>query len=180
MTNKIIVFAIFIFGLAITIQILGPKIMHGKYKLETPNGISFSEIKGYEKLQAIAVSRRSDNNELRVILGNPVMVNAYKKGIPGNGKPFPEGSTIVKIGWSERKNNDFSYSHEPDILKRVEFVLKDSKRFPQTGGWGYARFIYDAKTSTFKPYGKDSTFARECYQCHSIVKKKDYIFTSLP
>lgn len=180
MTNKMIALAIFIFGIALTIQILEPKIMHGKYRLKTPNGISFSEIKGYEKLQAIAVSRSSDNNELRVILGNSVMVDAYKKGIPGNGKPFPEGSTIVKLGWSERKNTDFPFSHESDILKRVEFVLKDSKRFPQTGGWGYARFIYDAKTNTFKPYGKDSTFAQECYQCHSIVKKKDFIFTNLP
>ncbi len=73
-----------------------------KYALTAPNGISFSEIRGYETWQVIAPSYRTDNKELRVILGNPVMINAYKKGIPGNGKPFPEGSIIVKIGWSER------------------------------------------------------------------------------
>jgi len=151
-----------------------------KYELQAPNGISFSEIKNYEKWQAIAASRRTDNNELRVILGNPTMINAYKAGIPGNGKSFPDGSIIVKIGWSERQNPDFPVAYEPDNLQRVEFIIKDSHRFPDTSGWGYARFVHDAKTSTFTPYGKDSSFAKECYQCHTIVKKKDFIFTCYP
>jgi hypothetical protein len=151
-----------------------------KYELKVPNGISFSEIRGYESWQAVAVSRRTDNNELRVILGNPAMTDAYREGIPGNGRPFPDGSIIVKIGWSERKNTDFPAAYEPDILKRVEFIIKDSKRFPDTSGWGYARFVYDANTSTFTPYGKDASFVGECYQCHTIVKKKDFIFTSYP
>ncbi|MEN6623162.1 MAG: cytochrome P460 family protein, partial [Smithella sp.] len=130
MKKKMIVFTFFIFGIAFAIQVLGTNIMQGKYRLKAPNGISFSEIRGYEKLQAIAVSRRTDKNELRVILGNDVIVDAYKKGIPGNGKPFPDGSAIVKIGWSERKNDDFPDAHESDVLKRIEFILKDSKRFP--------------------------------------------------
>jgi hypothetical protein len=180
MKKKMVFFSSVIFGVALAIQILGSNIMHGKYRLKAPNGISFSEIKGYEKLQAIAVSREADKNELRVILGNNIMVDAYKKGIPGNGKPFPEGSAIVKIGWLEKKNTHFPSAHESDVLKRVEFILKDSKRFPETSGWGYARFIYDAKTATFTPYGKDSSFTRECYQCHAIVKKKDFIFTGMP
>jgi hypothetical protein len=180
MKKKMMVFTFFIFGIALTIQLLGTNIMQGKYKLKTPNGISFSEIRGYEKLQAIAVNRRADEKELRVILGNNIMVDAYKKGIPGNGKPFPDGSAIVKIGWSERKNTDFPAAHESDVLKRIEFILKDSKRFPDTGGWGFARFIYDTKTATFTPDGKDSSFAQKCYQCHSVVKRKDFIFTGLP
>lgn len=180
MKRKMVIFAIFIFGVVLVIQILGPNIMQGKYGLKTPNGISFSEIRGYEKLQAIAVNRRTDHNELRVILGNAIIVEAYKKGIPGNGKPFPDGSAIVKIGWSEKQNTDFPAAHESNILKRVEFILKDSKRFPETGGWGFARFVYDSKTANFEPYGKDSSFARKCFQCHSIVKKKDFIFTGFP
>lgn len=151
-----------------------------KYEMKALNGISFSEIRGYETWQVIAPSYRTDNNEVRVILGNPVMINAYKEGIPGNGKSFPEGSTIVKIGWSEKKNPDFPVALEPDVLKRVEFIVKDSRRFPATSGWGYARFVYDAKTSAFAPYGKDASFARECYQCHTAVKQKDFIFTSYP
>ena len=81
---------------------------------------------------------------------------------------------------SERKSPDFPAAFEPDVLKRVEFIMKDSKRFTDTSGWGYARFIFDAKTATYAPYGKDATFVRECYQCHTIVKAKDFIFTGYP
>jgi hypothetical protein len=151
-----------------------------KYELKAKNGISFSEISGYETWPVIAPSRRTDNNELRIILGNTTMINAYREGVPGNGKPFPEGSVIVKIGWSEKKSPDFPAAFVPDDLKRVEFIMKDSKRFPDTSGWGYARFLYDVKTSTFSPYGKDTSFAQECYQCHTIVKGKDFIFTNYP
>ena len=151
-----------------------------RYALTAPNGISFSEARGYETWQVIAPSRRTDNNELRIILGNTVMVNAYKQGIPANGKPFPEGSIIVKIAWSERQSPVFPPAFEPDVLKRVEFIVKDTKRFPDTSGWGYARFVYDAKTTTFTPYGKDAAFGQECYQCHTIVKAKDFIFTGYP
>ena len=151
-----------------------------RYALKAPNGISFSEVRGYETWQVIAPSYRTDNKELRVILGNTVMINSYKKGIPGNGKPFPDGSIIVKIGWSERQSPVFPAAFEPDVLKRVEFIMKNATRFPDTSGWGYARFVYDAKTATFTPYGKDASFAQECYQCHTLVKAKDFIFTGYP
>lgn len=151
-----------------------------RYALTTPNGISFSEVRGYETWQVIAPSRRTDNNELRIILGNTVIIDAYKNGIPGNGTPFPDGSIIVKIAWSERQSPVFPAAFEPDVLRRVEFIVKNAKRFPDTSGWGYARFVYDAKTGTFTPYGKDAAFARECYQCHTIVKAKDFIFTGYP
>ena len=151
-----------------------------QYSLKELNGISFSEIKGYETWQAVAPSYRTDQKEVRLILANDTMIRAYKSGVPGNGKPFPNGSVIVKIGWAERPNAKFPVAMEPDILKRVEFIIKDSARFPDTKGWGYARFIYDAKTSTYSPYGKDASFGMECFQCHTLVKEKDYIFTSYP
>jgi len=157
-----------------------PLMAGDKFDLKAPNGISFSEIRGYETWSFVAPSYRTDNNELRVILGNTAMINSYKAGIPGNGKPFSEGSIVVKIGWSERKSAVFPPAHEPDVLKRVEFIVKDSKRFPATGGWGYARFVYDAKTATYTPYGKDDSFAQECHQCHTLVKGKDFIFTGYP
>ncbi|HXX81425.1 MAG TPA: cytochrome P460 family protein [Thermodesulfovibrionales bacterium] len=158
----------------------GVLIAQDKYALKAPNGISFSEIRGYETWQVIAPSYRTEKKELRVILGNPIMIRAYKEGIPGNGKAFPEGSTIVKIGWSERTSAAFPAAIEPDVLQRVEFIVKDTKRFPDTHGWGYARFVYDAKTDTFSPYGKDASFAQECYQCHTLVKAKNFIFTGYP
>ena len=158
----------------------GSLMAQDKFELKAPNGIAFSEIRGYETWPFIAPSYRTDNNELRVILGNNAMIDSYKASVPGNGKPFSEGSVIVKIGWSERTSPVFPAAHEPDILKRVEFIIKDTRRFPATSGWGYARFVYDEKSTTYKPYGKDASFVQECYQCHTLVKDKDFIFTSYP
>ena len=99
-----------------------------------------SDIRGYETWQAVAVSEVDDG--LKIIVGNTVMIDVYKEGIPGNGKPFPEGSKIVKVEWSKRKNPASPYSaKEPDTLKSVAFIEKDSKRFPETNGWGYAQFF---------------------------------------
>jgi hypothetical protein len=151
-----------------------------RYGLTAPNGLSFSEIRGYASWPVVSTSRRTDNNELRVILGNETMIRAYQNGIPGNGRSFPEGAIIVKIGWSERQSPDFPAAYEPNLLKRVEFIKKDSGGFPATGGWGYARFVYDAKSGAFTPYGKDPSFSQECYQCHTLVKAKDFIFTGYP
>jgi hypothetical protein len=149
-----------------------------QYSLKEPNGISFSEIRGFESWPTVAPSYRTDQKEVRTIVANDTMIRAYKSGIPGNGKPFPDGSIIVKIGWSERPNPKFPPAMEPDVLKRVEFIIKDSARFPNTSGWGYARFVYDARTSTFTPYGKDASFGMECYGCHTLVREKDFIFTN--
>jgi len=148
-----------------------------KYGLKEPNGISFAEIRGYETWQAVAPSYRTDKNEIRIILGNDALVKAYKDGVPENGKPFPDGSVLVKIGYSERKSADFPAAIEPDALQRVELMIKDAKRFKNTNGWGYARFVYDAKTKTFSPYGKEAAFDQECNACHTIVKARDFVFT---
>ncbi|HWR58227.1 MAG TPA: cytochrome P460 family protein [Thermodesulfovibrionales bacterium] len=173
---------VFIVVLAALISICNISVLvaQDKYELKAPNGISFSEIMGYETWQVIAPSYRTDKNEVRVILGNAKMINAYKEGFPGNGRPFPEGSTIVKIAYSERKSPVFPAAVEPDVLQRVEFITKDLKRFPDTNGWGYARFVHDAKTGAFTPFGKDASFAQECHQCHLLVKARDFIFTGYP
>jgi hypothetical protein len=151
-----------------------------KYTVKALNGVAFSEFKGYETWQDVAVSETADG--IKVILGNPAMISAYKEGIPGNGKPFPDGVMIVKIEWSKKKNPASPYFVEvPDTLKSVSFIEKDSKRFPDTSGWGYAQFMYDAASDTFQPFGSDSSFGRyACYQCHTVVKARDYIFTNYP
>lgn len=178
--KKMIIFVMFLVASMLMMAGGITVVAQNKYELKAPNGISFSEIRGYETWQVIAPSYRTDNHEVRIILGNPVMINAYQEGIPGNGKLFPDGSTIVKIGWSDRKNPDFPAALEPDVLKRVEFIIKDSQRFRDSDGWGYARFVYDAKTSTFAPFGKDASFVQDCHQCHTAVKQKDFIFTGYP
>jgi hypothetical protein len=106
------------------------------------------------------------------------MIKAYKEGIPGNGKPFPEGSKIVKIEWIKEKNAVSPYVVEvPQSLKSVSFIERDSKRFPDTHGWAYAQFVHDAGSGTFKPAPLSLT-GHECgYACHTVVKANDYIFT---
>jgi hypothetical protein len=150
-----------------------------KYTLKAPNGVAFSEFRGYESWQNVAPSVTKDG--IKSILANPVMIKAYQDGMPGNGKPFPDGSMIVKIEWKKKPNTDSPYSVEvPDTLKSVAFIQKDTRRFPDSSGWGYAQFNYDATSGTFKPFGNDSSFATTCYKCHTIVKATDYIFTGYP
>jgi len=111
-----------------------------RFTLRAPNGVAFSEFRGYETWPDVAVSQTADG--IKAILANPVMINAYKVGIPGNGQPFPDGSMIVKIEWSKKKNPLSPYFVEvPDTLKSVSFIEKDSSRFPDTHGWGYAQFL---------------------------------------
>jgi hypothetical protein len=151
-----------------------------RYALTAPNGIAFAEVRGYEDWKVVAPSFRTDNNEVRVILANDEMIGAYRRGVPENGESFPDGSIILKIGWSAPKSESFPAALVPGVLKRVEFIVKDSSRFPATSGWGYARFVYDPGKGLFTPYGKDAAFGQECYSCHTGVKDRDYIFTKYP
>ena len=77
---------------------------------------------------------------MAVILANPVMINAYQSGIPGNGKPFPDGSKMAKIHWNPKKMETFPTATVPASLHDVDFMVKDSKRFADSGGWGWAAF----------------------------------------
>ena len=150
-----------------------------RFTLKAPNGVAFSEFKGYETWETVAVSET--DKEVKAILANPIMIKAYKEGIPGNGKPFPEGSATVKIAWAKKSNDESPYAvNVPGKLDSVSFIVKDSKRFPDSSGYGYAQFLYDASSDTFAPFGKDASFNKTCYQCHTIVKAKDYIFTAYP
>jgi hypothetical protein len=148
-----------------------------RYTLKVPGGgLAFSEFKGYDSWQDVAVSETKTS--VKAILANDTMIQAYKDGIPGNGKPFPEGVKIVKIEWIKKVNTKSPYFVEvPDTLKSVSFIEKDSKRFPNTHGWAYAQFSYDTATKTFKP----SVSGPECgYACHTKVADQDYIFTAYP
>jgi Cytochrome P460 len=147
-----------------------------RYTLSVPNGLAWSEFRGYEDWQDVAVSRTESS--VKAILANPIMIKAFREGIPGNGKPFPEGSRIVKIEWIKKKNTVSPYDVEvPDYLKNVDLIVKDSKRFPETNGWAYAQFTYDKATDTFKPSALSAT-GHECgYACHTIRKANDFIFT---
>ena len=143
-----------------------------KYSLVTPSGVAFSDFRGYEDW-AVVSSARTDE-VLKVIVANPTMINAYKAGVPGNGKPFPEGSKIAKLQWSFKKSTEATFAVDvPDAPTQAFLIEKDSKRFPKTGGWGYALFNHDvaAGKMTADPAAADCGHA-----CHVAVKTKDYIF----
>ncbi len=144
-----------------------------KYSLKSPSGIAFSDFRGYENWSVVSSARQDEI--LKVIVANPKMINAFKAGVPGNGRPFPEGSMIVKLQWKQKKSTEAQFAVDvPDIFKQAFVMEKDSKRFPKTGGWGYAVFNYDAALDKFTP---DPKSLSDCgNSCHTAVKAKDYIF----
>jgi cytochrome P460 len=147
-----------------------------KYTVQVPDGLAFSELRGYEDWKLIAVSQGGDLIE--VILGNPEIIAAYQAGIPGNGKPFPDGSKMVKIHWNAKKSAEAPVQTlVPDTLHDVDGMVRDSSRFADSGNWGYSQFDYDAASDTFTPHG---TGAKCGFACHTIVNSKDYVFTAYP
>jgi hypothetical protein len=154
-----------------------------KYTLKVPGGLAFSEFRGYETWEVISVSH--NGQALAVILGNPAMIEAFKSGIPDNGKPFPDGAKMAKIHWMQKTAETYpGQPFVPGPQHDADFMVKDSKRFADSGGWGYAAFNYNAATDTFAP----GTLADEAPQgndakcgfaCHTIVKARDYVFTEL-
>lgn len=144
-----------------------------KYSLVSPSGIAFADFEGYEDWSVVSTARTGE--VLKVIVANPIMIQAYKSGIPKNGRPFPEGSKIAKLQWSFKKSSEAPFVVDvPDQFKQAFVIEKDSKRFPNTGGWGYALFDYDAATDTFSA---DPTGVANCgHACHVKVAAKDHIF----
>jgi hypothetical protein len=160
-------------GLAISAQ--------DKYTVKVPNGLAFSEFRGYEAWQAVSVSQGA-GNLMAVIVANPVMIKAYQAGIPANGKPFPDGSKMAKIHWNPKKLETFPAATVPGTQHDVDFMVKDSKRFADSGGWGWAVFDYDTTSDTFTPgtlAGKppQGNDAKCGFACHTTVKTRDYVFT---
>jgi hypothetical protein len=150
-----------------------------KYTLKIPDGLEWSEFRGYENWADVAVSQTETS--LKVIAANDVMMNAYRDGVPSNGKLFPDGSKVTKIEWSFKKNTESPYFvNVPDTLKTVAFIEKDTKRFPATHGWAYAQWAYDAASDTFKPSELDPSGAECGYACHTKVASQDYIYTAYP
>jgi len=151
-----------------------------KYAVQVPGGLAFSEFRGYEAWQVVSISQ--DGPLMAAILANPAMIDAYLAGIPGNGKPFPDGAKMAKVHWTPKKMEIFPAATVPGPQHDVDFMVKDSKRFADSGGWGYAVFEYDAASDAFRPgnsadsppQGND---AKCGFACHTIAKTRDYVFT---
>ncbi|MGH8654245.1 MAG: cytochrome P460 family protein [Gammaproteobacteria bacterium] len=164
-----------------------------RYTLKSPSGIAYSEFKGYDTWEAIAPSQPADAGGcgsapppgcIKVIVGTPVMIKAYKDGFPSKLKVVPDGAMMAKIEWRMQIKRPPATAYEvavPGTYSEATFMLKDSKRFPKTNGWGYASFRYDAASDTFKAFGDGPEFANTCHACHTaFVKSRDFVFTDYP
>ena len=141
-------------AIAVACVLLGGRAISGqdKYTVQVPNGLAFSEFSGYEDWSVIAISE--NGGLIAVIMGNPAMIDAYKQGVPGNGKPFPDGAKMAKVHWNPKKQE--AYPGQPTVpgtQHDVDFMVKDSKRFADSGGGGWGSFEYDAASDTFRPGG---------------------------
>jgi hypothetical protein len=144
-----------------------------KYSLKSPSGIAFSDFKGYEDWSVVSSARTDE--VLKVIVANPEMIKAYKAGLPSSGQHFPDGSKIVKLQWKPKKSTEAPFVVDvPDVFSQAFVMEKDSKKFPKSGGWGYALFNYDTATDKWTA---DANSPSDCGNaCHTAVKNKDYIF----
>ena len=127
---------------------------------------------GYRDWKLISVAHEEGNlNDLRAVLGNDVAIKAYRDGK----LPFPDGAIIARLAWtyvpSEENNKVFgrTQSFVAGTPTNVQFMVKDSKKYAETGGWGYAQF------KDGKPDGKADLTT--CFPCHEPVKARDFIFT---
>ena len=151
-----------------------------KYTLKVPGGLAFAEFKGYESWQAVAMSRTKD--VVAITVGNPAMIAAYRAGFPGNGKAAPDGAKMAKIHWAPKTNQFFPDTTVQGKLLNVDFMVKDSTRFADSGGWGYGVFDYNPASDSFTPgtladkppQGND---AKCGFACHTTAKARDYVFT---
>ncbi|HEX3275145.1 MAG TPA: cytochrome P460 family protein [Gemmatimonadales bacterium] len=151
-----------------------------KYSLKVPGGLAFSEFRGYEGWHVVSISQ--DGPLMAAILANPVMIGAYRAGIPANGKPFPDGSKMAKVHWTPTKMSTFPAATVPGEQHDVDFMVKDSKRFADSGGWGWAVFEYEASSGKFRPgtvadKPPQQNDAKCGFACHTIVKSRDFVFT---
>ena len=123
------VFTLLAAGLCITIANAGDK------AAPAPNGIELPE--GYKDWRVIASSHREDNNTLRVILGNDAAIEAARAG---STNPWPDGAILGKLVWKDASHAAWPKATVPGEFVHAEFMIKDSKAYPDTGGWGYARW----------------------------------------
>ena len=132
---------------------------------EPSHGIAYPE--GWQNWSTIAVSHRTDNHTLRVILGNEVAVKAARAG---QTRPWPDGAILGKVVWKDTRLKDWQAATAPGRFVHAEFMFKDSKKYTGTHGWGWARWVGLEQ----KPFAKG---AQVCISCHTPVKGRDWVFT---
>jgi len=133
------------------------------------NGLKFTEIEDYKNYKIVATHFRTDKNELRYVLANEIAFLPFS-----NNEELPEGSKIVKIGWTVKKMPNFSVALESNKIQRIEYMVKDANKFKNNpGNWGYARFVKD-QNNNYQSWNKGT---ESCISCHNISKNNGYVFS---
>ncbi|WP_213803967.1 heme-binding domain-containing protein [Granulicella sp. dw_53] len=133
---------------------------------KSPNGIAF--LPDYKNWKTISSTDRFDGGTLREIMGNDVAVKAIADN---HINPWPDGTVFAKVAWFEQP--DGQGVMRTGAFYQVEYMIRDSKKYASTKGWGWARW----RGTDLKPYGKDAKFTNECVSCHEPVAKNDYVYT---
>jgi len=128
-------------------------------------GVSLPD--GYRQWELVAPALEAEPlNELRAVLGNGIATEAYRKGA----LPFPDGTVLVKLAWKRVQSPEFEPASVPGAATTVQVMVKDSKRYAGTGGWGFGRFV-DGKPV-------DEAQHQTCFACHEArVRDHDFVFT---
>jgi hypothetical protein len=124
---------------------------------------------GYRQWQFIAPAHETPPlDELRVVVGNPAAIAAIEK----NQLPFPDGTVLVKMGWKHVQSAESPAAYVPGAASTVQVMVKDSKKYASTGGWGFGRFVNGRPA--------DEAQHQTCWACHqALVKNHDFVFTRL-
>ena len=155
-------------GILLIGAMIAPTVVTAGDVAPSPNGIAFPE--GYEDWRVVGVSHRTDNNSLRIILGNDIAIGAARAG---QTNPWPDGAILAKIVMKDSAHASWPAAVVPGQFVHAEFMIKESSEYPDTAGWGYARWIGVDQ----KPYGDDASFVQECHGCHTPMKDNDFVFT---
>lgn len=123
----------------------------------------------YRDWRVLGVSHRLDRKFVRSILGNDIAINAARTG---KTLPWPDGTVFAKLSWKEQVHPKWPQAIVPGEFAGAEAMVKDSKKFAETGGWGFGR--WEGKTLVMNDKEKSAT----CFACHTTVKDNDYVFTA--
>ncbi|MGC4053980.1 MAG: heme-binding domain-containing protein [Paludibaculum sp.] len=132
-----------------------------------PNGIEFPE--DYRNWKPISSTDRFDNQSMRMILGNETAVKAIEEN---QINPWPDGSVLAKVAWAQSKDGLDVVT--TGAFQHVEIMIRDSRKYAATKGWGWARW----RGTGLKPYGEAASFSDECIGCHEPVRANDYVYTA--
>lgn len=122
----------------------------------------------YKDWRLLSISHRTDKHTLRAILGNDTAINAAREN---KIKPWPDGTILAKVKWKEATHPSWNAAIIAGEFEMAEAMIKDSKKYPDTAGWGFGRWV----NGKLEPFSQEKS--QECFACHTTVQNSDYVFT---